>query len=93
MSDVIDEIVKNPEEDMSIVRSASMPLLLFKMCKKYGLSISECLQEGALMMLNRNDAFKDTDKDNFIYGSKGVYMEQVKKLTGVINKLTTGEKK
>lgn len=81
------------ENDMSIQRSVTMPILLFRLCKKYGISRSEALEQGALMLLRQNDAFMDSDANlERAYREKpSKYADKVASFTAIIRKLTEGK--
>lgn len=98
----VDEIINTsvtqaPEEleklDGSQTKTVSAPALLLKIAYKYGVSRSEALQEGMLMLLNQNDAFIMSDGTiEGYYREKGKYKEKVTRLMKVISELGEGKK-
>jgi hypothetical protein len=80
------------ENDYSIQRSATMPHLLFKICRKYNISISEALQEGALLLLNMNDKFSESDDVLENLYRKGKYVDKRNALVSTIAKISGGSK-
>ena len=80
------------EKDICLPRTVTLPLLLFRLCKRYNISVSEATQEGALMLLRQNDAFMDSDGElEKVYRSKtGKYKDKVETFANTLNKITTG---
>lgn len=92
--DTIKESIELVERDVSFPRTVTMPLLLYRLCKKYGISISEATQEGALMMLRMNDAFMDNDGSiELAYkAANSKYKDKAQRFVDVINKMSVGSK-
>ena len=81
------------EKDVSFPRTITMPLLLYRLCKKYDISVSEATQEGALMLLRMNDSFMDSNENlEKIYRQQpGRYKEKTDRFISVIQKLNGGQ--
>jgi hypothetical protein len=58
----IEEKIQPFEKDICIARTVTMPVLMFKLCKKYGISVSEATQEGALMLLRMNESYMESEE-------------------------------
>jgi hypothetical protein len=86
----ITEVTEQIEKDVSLQRTITMPLLLFRLCKKYGISISEATQEGALMLLRMNDSFMDCDGslEEAYKTAPSKYKDKVYTFTSTLRKLS-----
>ena len=69
----------------SIIRSVSIPLLLYQVAKDYGISPSEALKEGIVLMLSNREKFPKDDYEKFLIYECG---ELQKFKTDIINKTT-----
>lgn len=85
----ISETMHTIEKDVSLQRSVTMPLLLFKLCKKYNISVSEATQEGALMLLRMNDAFMDSEGslEETYRNAPSKHKDKVQMFTALLNKI------
>ncbi len=81
------------EKDLSLQRTITMPLLLYKLCKKYGVSVSDATREGAIMLLRQNDRFMDCDEniEEIYKAANSKYKDKIITFVNTITKLTTGK--
>jgi hypothetical protein len=90
MSDEIKETVISMEKDISIARTVTMPILLFRLCKKYRVSVSDATREGALMLLRMNERFMDCEEnlEDSYKNANSKYKDKVRVFTSTIEKIT-----
>jgi len=66
--------------------SCSVPYPFKELCFKYSISPSNALKEGILMFLELHKDFPQTEYEEIIK-QKGVFLEQKKKFSEIINKI------
>jgi len=86
----IEETIQPFEKDICIARTVTMPILMFRLCKKYGVSVSDATKEGALMLLRQNDSFMDSDDalETSYRLTPSKYSDKITALTKVLRKLS-----
>jgi hypothetical protein len=89
MTGDISEITQLAERDVSFPRSVTMPLLLYRLCKKYNISVSDATKEGALLLLRLNDEFIESSESmELLYkAAPSKFKEKTQRFIDVINKL------
>jgi len=81
------------QDDVSLQRTVTMPYMLWKICRKYNISVSQATREGALMLLHMSDGFNSSDDnvENAYKDASSKYKEKVRVFANTINKITTGK--
>jgi hypothetical protein len=89
----IEETIQPFEKDICIARTVTMPVLMFKLCKKYGVSVSDATKEGAIMLLMLNESFMDSEEslETVYKNMPSKYKDKVEAFARMINKITTGK--
>lgn len=86
----MEKIEINGKRDLSVARSVTLPAILDGLLIKYGISRSDAMREGALMLLRMNDGFMDSDDDleRAYRAARSKYRDKLELLTKAISKLS-----
>ena len=78
------------EKDLCIARTVTMPFLMLKLCRKYGISVSEATQEGALMLLRMNESFMESTENLEVayQNTPSKYKDKVRVFASTIDKIS-----